>query len=610
MRKFLLTLFAVLTASVAFAGDGTKGNPYTVADLQAMDANALTDEAAWVQAYIVGSANNKLENFVNGTDGAVASNLMLADSQAESDYTKCVPLQLASKSQARTDLNLIDNPGNFGKVLLVSGTISKYFSVVGIKNVAEYELSGEGVTPTPTPQGDDFEAPLTDAKGNWEFEDVVLPEDLTYIWQQTSNYGMKATAYANSTKYVSDSYLVSPAIVLKENSVLTFEHVQRYGAEDPSTQLTLWVRENGATNWAAQLTIPSYSDGTNWNFVSSGDIDLSAYAGKTIQLGFRYTSSEDFAATWEIKNVKVTNAKAAEEGPTLKDPTNTPDKAYTIAQAIDIINNKDQYDMSKEVYTKGIIQAIKSIDVEKYERAQYWIVDQMGGDSIQVYNGYYLEGKAFTANDQIKVGDEVVVFGKLTLYKTTYEIDANNYIYSLNGKTTDEENPEPPTPEVQTVSVAKALEVIEALEAGAKTSDEYTVKGFVVGTPDFQRKADGTLYGNVNLTIADEKGGTATLTVFRGKSFDGENFTEETIAAIKEGDEVVFQGLLQKYVKDEVVTPELVSGKLISVNGNGSGVDQIVNGKSSNGAIYDLSGRRVEKALKGIYIVNGKKVVF
>ena len=27
------------------------------------------------------------------------------------------------------------------------------------------------------------------------------------------------------------------------------------------------------------------------------------------------------------------------------------------------------------------------------------------------------------------------------------------------------------------------------------------------------------------------------------------------------------------------------------------------------GAIYDLSGRRVEKAIKGIYIVNGKKIV-
>ena len=29
----------------------------------------------------------------------------------------------------------------------------------------------------------------------------------------------------------------------------------------------------------------------------------------------------------------------------------------------------------------------------------------------------------------------------------------------------------------------------------------------------------------------------------------------------------------------------------------------------ADGAIYDLSGRRVEKLQKGIYIVNGKKVV-
>ena len=33
------------------------------------------------------------------------------------------------------------------------------------------------------------------------------------------------------------------------------------------------------------------------------------------------------------------------------------------------------------------------------------------------------------------------------------------------------------------------------------------------------------------------------------------------------------------------------------------------NGIDANAAIYDLSGRRVEKATKGIYIVNGKKIV-
>lgn len=437
MRKLLLSLFAVLTASFAFAGDGTKENPYTVADLQAMDVNNLSSDVVWVKAYIVGSANSKLENFITTAAGAVASNVMLADAQSETDYTKCAPVQLSSGSAARTALNLIDNPTNLGKTLLVQGVVAKYFSVQGVKNIAEYELSGEGVDPTPEPQGDDFVAALTDTQGNWTFEDVTLPEALTYVWSQSTSYGMKASGYANSTRYVTDSYLVSPAIILKEGSILTFDHVQRYGAEDPATQLTLWVREQGATEWAAQLTIPTYSDGSNWTFVSSGDIDLAAYAGKTIQLGFRYTSSEEFAATWEIKNVKVTNAKAAEEAPELKDPTNTPEMAYTVAQAIEIINNKADYDMSKEVYVKGIISSIKSIDVEKYDRAQYWIVDQMGGDSIQVYNGYYLEGHRFSANDQIKVGDAVVVCGQLTLYGSTYEINQNNYIYSHNGELVD-----------------------------------------------------------------------------------------------------------------------------------------------------------------------------
>ena len=144
MKKLLLSLFAVLTATFAFAGDGTKTNPYTVADLQAMDANNLTDEVAWVKAFIAGSANNKLEAFVTTAEGAVASNLMIADAQSEKDYTKCVPVQLSSGSSARKALNLIDNPTNLGKTLLVQGSISKYFSVVGIKNIAEFELSGEG----------------------------------------------------------------------------------------------------------------------------------------------------------------------------------------------------------------------------------------------------------------------------------------------------------------------------------------------------------------------------------------------------------------------------------------------------------------------------------
>lgn len=143
------------------------------------------------------------------------------------------------------------------------------------------------------------------------------------------------------------------------------------------------------------------------------------------------------------------------------------------------------------------------------------------------------------------------------------EYEAGEVTYTLTVKEAGGTTPS----EITEITVAKALEITNALENGKTTTEEYKVKGFIVGTPDFQRRADNTLYGNVNLTIADEKGGSTTLTIFRGKYFNDANFTEETITTLKEGDEVVFQGKLQKYVKDEVITPELTSCYLISVNG-------------------------------------------
>lgn len=261
---------------------------------------------------------------------------------------------------------------------------------------------------------------------------------MAYVWQQTTQYGMKASAYVSGTNYATKSYLISPAITLEagKTSVLTFDHAAKFGRPDVyATDLTLWVREADDPAWLAQLTIPTYPAGNDFTFVPSGDIDLSAYAGRNIQLGFCYTSVDTAAATWEIKNVKITNAAATEAGPVLKDPTNTAATAYTVAEARALIDQRADYDMSKEVYVKGIITSIKSINVEKYPRAQYWIADQAGADSLEVYNGYYLNGDNFEANDQIKVGDAVTVCGTLTLYGTTYEFNADNRIVEHNGNT-------------------------------------------------------------------------------------------------------------------------------------------------------------------------------
>ena len=222
----------------------------------------------------------------------------------------------------------------------------------------------------------------------------------------------------------------------------------------------------------------------------------------------------------------------------------------------------------QDMYIKGKIASIKFEFSAQYGTATFFIsADGKDDFTFQCYSVYYLENKPWVeGNTQIKVGDEVIICGKVTNFKGTTPETATKqaYIYSLNGVTKNEGG-ETPDPQIKSLTIAAALDIINGLEDGKTTAEEYEVKGFVVGTPDFQRKADGSLYGNVNFTIAPEKGGTTLLTVFRAKDFDNASFTEETINRIKEGDEVVVRGKLQKYVKNGEMTPELTNCYLISV---------------------------------------------
>lgn len=62
-----------------------------------------------------------------------------------------------------------------------------------------------------------------------------------------------------------------------------------------------------------------------------------------------------------------------------------------------------------------------------------------------------------------------------------------------------------------------------------------------------------------------------------------------------------------KLAKNTSVGSQAVNG--FPFNGTTTGIEQIEAGADAKNAIYDLSGRRVNKAAKGIYILNGKKVL-
>ena len=115
-------------------GEGTLAKPYTPADVQYFCDKV--EGKAWVKGEISGFYNNN--KYFAGTEGAVASNLVISAGETN------VPVALPSGSQVRTDLNLKDNATNLGKTVWVYGTIEKYFSVAGVKNVTDYSWDGEG----------------------------------------------------------------------------------------------------------------------------------------------------------------------------------------------------------------------------------------------------------------------------------------------------------------------------------------------------------------------------------------------------------------------------------------------------------------------------------
>ena len=127
-------------------GDGSKENPYIVADLLGMDTPSDSNpvegqQRVWLKGIIVGALNSSGKAF----DETVASNIAIAAAAGEEDATKCIPVQLPT-GDMRAGLNVVDNPTNKGKEVMVCGYLLKYMSRVGIKNVAAYILDGTEVT--------------------------------------------------------------------------------------------------------------------------------------------------------------------------------------------------------------------------------------------------------------------------------------------------------------------------------------------------------------------------------------------------------------------------------------------------------------------------------
>ena len=214
----------------------------------------------------------------------------------------------------------------------------------------------------------------------------------------------------------------------------------------------------------------------------------------------------------------------------------------TVAEALEVIAELGTATSADEYNVVGYVTEIASPWSDQYGNISLWVADTKdGGQALQLFRV-----KPLTETDKaVKTGDKVLAFGKLKSYNGTPEMDANGK-YCIIEVAPNDTTPVTPI-ENDTLSVAEALELTNALAKDAKTDKEYTIVGYVASIPT----SWSVQYGNITLNIADEKDGQETFMLYRVKPELAAD------SAVKVGDKIVATGILQNFRGN---TPEMIAG--------------------------------------------------
>ena len=327
-------------------------------------------------------------------------------------------------------------------------------------------------------------------------------------------------------------------------------------ANVPYTENSTYAIDGGNTSWYfnEQPTVQMYN---------SGYADFAAMKlpqGKVNVTGVfkRYRDQ------WEVIIRKIDDVKASTYEPVVINPTGTgtKDDPFNVAAALAKCEETGTTATTQEYYATGYVVEVGEYN-STFGNISLVISDTKEGDNqLTVYRAAGPDKAKITDKNFVKKGDKVLVCGQLINFKgNTPEFTQGCYIVSVNaqgggGTSTVTEVGSADAPK----TVAEAIAAINAMETTNTNSEEFWfVKGKVkqVITTD----ANITQYKNIDYIITDD--GNNELKVFRGKYFDGADFTVDNKVTVDK--EVIVYGNLQKYVKNDVVTPEITNSKLISI---------------------------------------------
>lgn len=310
---------------------------------------------------------------------------------------------------------------------------------------------------------------------------TVTNADGKYLYTTNSNNGLRINN-TRDTWTIEAHSKTSNSLTMKSAS--QSRYVTLYAAQDwrcyTSERGDYESDQNGVTFLykkveAVDPTAPTLSlDKSSLEFETAGG-SQTVTATTTNYTGDITAESDNAHFTTSVEGNVVTVTAPANEEASVKTATititaGTLSKTVTVSQAAQLAGTGEgteasPYDVTRAlaaidantgisgVYVKGIVTETAMTFNSNYNSLNYYISeDGTTASQLYVYSGKNLNNTNFTEDyaNELHVGDEVVVYGDLTLYGTTYEFNYNNYIVSLtcnNGEGGGNETPDPEEPE-------------------------------------------------------------------------------------------------------------------------------------------------------------------
>ena len=264
------------------------------------------------------AATLSFSHCANFFDGAVADALSVQVREQGGQWTK-LDVSAWPAGNSWTWVNATaDLSAYVGKTIEIAFVYTSQDGDAGTWEVKNVSVEGQGEAgeqpEPPVEEGVIFSETFAADQGDFTIDNVTMPEELSYVWNNDDRYScIKASAYVNNTNYAAESWLISPEIDLTAQTgtvTLTFEQACNFFKGTLADAVSVQVREQGG-EWT-KLDVTGWPESDSWTFVDA-TADLSAYAGKTIQIAFVYTSTADVAGTWEVRNVVIRGEEGGDE---------------------------------------------------------------------------------------------------------------------------------------------------------------------------------------------------------------------------------------------------------------------------------------------------------